>query len=238
MIDIALISGKIGWWLVYRWLRRILFSLIMFSIVWVLVLRFVPIWFTPLMLIRYWKADVSIKHHWRSMEKLPPAAALAAIAGEDQRFVTHHGFDWKEIMTVVLEKKQHRIQRGASTITQQVAKNVFLFPNRNWLRKGLEAYFTILLELLWDKKRIMEVYLNVAEMGNGIYGLEAAAKHYYGVPASKLSKFQAATIIASLPNPRKYPANQASGFITQRRNTILYYMQHLPPQYFVGFKPA
>jgi monofunctional biosynthetic peptidoglycan transglycosylase len=151
---------------------------------------------------------------------------LAVIASEDQNFFSHSGFDLKAIEKATkfnkqqTSKKKKRI-RGASTISQQTAKNVFLFPARNWLRKGLEVYFTILIELLWSKQRILEVYLNVIETGNGIYGVEAASNFYFHTSAKNLSRDQAAAIAAIIPNPRKWNATESSGYVAKRKKWIL-----------------
>jgi monofunctional glycosyltransferase len=153
-------------------------------------------------------------------------AALAVIASEDQKFFEHFGFDFEQIEKAMKENemkrnvKKHRV-RGASTVSMQVAKNMFLSPGKNLIRKGIEAYYTLLLELLWSKERIIEVYLNIAEMGNGIYGIEAASQVYYKKPAIKLNASEAATIIAVLPNPTKRDPRKPSGYLITRRDNIL-----------------
>ena len=156
-------------------------------------------------------------------------AALAVIASEDQKFFEHFGFDFEQIEKAMKENemkknlKKKRV-RGASTVSMQVAKNLFLFPGKNILRKGIEAYYTLMLELLWSKERIIEVYLNVAEMGNGIYGIEAASSAYYAKPSIKLNPVEAATIIAILPNPEKRDPRRPSSYLINRRDNILQQM--------------
>lgn len=159
-------------------------------------------------------------------------AALAVIASEDQKFFEHFGFDFEQIEKAMKENemkknlKKKRV-RGASTVSMQVAKNMFLFPGKNIIRKGVEAYYTLLLELLWSKERIIEVYLNVAEMGNGIYGIEAASKTYYGKPSIKLNSVEAATIIAILPNPEKRDPRKPTSYLINRRDNILQQMNSI-----------
>ena len=148
----------------------------------------------------------------------------AVVASEDGRFYEHHGFDFKEIQNAIDEGKAGKLQRGASTISQQTAKNVFLWPGHSWVRKGLEAYFTVLIELFWSKERIMEVYLNSIEMGAGIYGVEAASQHYFGCTAKKLSKPRAALIALCLPSPLKRDPAHPSSYMRRRQRTIMRYM--------------
>jgi monofunctional glycosyltransferase len=142
------------------------------------------------------------------------------VASEDNLFLQHHGFSFNDMSRAFEHNLQGKRIRGGSTISQQTAKNVFLFPNRSYIRKGLEAYFTVLIEVAWPKKRIMEMYLNVIETGDGIYGVEAASQEYFGVHASQLSRSQAATIAACLPNPRRFNAGHPSGYIQRRSSTI------------------
>jgi monofunctional biosynthetic peptidoglycan transglycosylase len=161
------------------------------------------------------------QYTWVDYKAISPHLTRAVVASEDNRFFQHHGFDWTEIQHAIKENKQRKRPRGASTITQQVSKNVFLWPDNSWLRKGLEVYYTILIEWLWPKERIMEVYLNVAEMGKGIYGAEAAAQHYFKKEASRLTAREAALIAACLPNPiRRNPA-KPSGYVQTRISQIL-----------------
>ena len=167
-----------------------------------------------------------LEKNWLDYDELSTNLKLAAIAGEDARFMTHWGFDLKGIQNAIKKNAQGKTLRGGSTISQQVAKNVFLWPGRSWLRKGFETYFTILIETLWSKKRILEVYLNVIEMGQGVYGADAAATYYFNKAGSKLSRKQAALIIAILPNPRQWDARHPSAYVNRRANAIAKYMHH------------
>lgn len=191
----------------------------------VLVYRFVPVPLTPLMLIRSAEqkmADkpVVMEHDWVPMEEISPNLVTAVIASEDQNFTRHSGFDITAIEQAAKEYAEGRRKRGGSTISQQTAKNVFLWPQSSWLRKGFEAYFTFLIELFWSKERIMEVYLNSIEMGNGIYGAEAVAKSHFNTTAAKLTKRQSALIAATLPNPLKFSSKNPSRYVSRRVQQI------------------
>jgi monofunctional glycosyltransferase len=192
------------------------------SLLLVILFRFVPVYVTPLMLLRGAEQltegkKLQMHHQWVAIEAISKNLLLAVICSEDQHFVKHFGFDFRAIENSLADAEQGRTRlRGASTISQQTAKNVFLYPSRSWVRKGLEAYFTVLIEFCWSKKRILEVYLNSIEMGNGIYGAEAASRHYFKTGALNLSRGQAAAIAAILPNPRKYSANLPNPY-TRRR---------------------
>ncbi|MDD3692024.1 MAG: monofunctional biosynthetic peptidoglycan transglycosylase [Bacteroidales bacterium] len=175
---------------------------------------------TPLMLIRAIKDGESIRKDWVPIEDISYYMISAAIASEDNNFLGHRGFDFGAIQKAVDLNKKGKRKRGASTISQQTAKNVFLWPGRSWIRKGLEVYFTFLIETFWPKDRIMEVYLNVIEMGPGIYGSEAAAQHYFHIPATKLTKRQASLITACYPNPRKRNPAKPTSYINQRAYQI------------------
>ncbi|HET8809785.1 MAG TPA: monofunctional biosynthetic peptidoglycan transglycosylase, partial [Flavobacteriaceae bacterium] len=166
------------------------------------------------------------KHDWVSMEKISPYLQLAVIVSEDQRFETHNGFDVEAIQKVLKNHDEGERMRGASSISQQTAKNVFLWPGRSWVRKGFEAYFTVLIELLWSKERILEVYLNSVEMGNGVYGAQAAAEYWFQKSANDLSRSEAAALAAILPNPRDYRANPPSNYIQSRVNWIVQQMRY------------
>ena len=194
------------------------------SISWIVVLKWIPVYVTPLMITRSIqhinKEDFKTVKRWRSLEKISDNMAMAVMASEDTRFLEHNGFDWEEIDNAIEASKRGRRLRGASTISQQTAKNVFLFPSRSWVRKGFEAYFTLGIELIWGKKRIMEVYLNVAEMGRGIYGAEAAARELFGKTADKLTHRECALIAAALPNPLKRKADRPSGYHNSRASAI------------------
>lgn len=210
-----------------RFIAKSILWFIIISVGFVLLFKWVPVPITPLMMIRYFE-DASLKtlkHDWESIENISKTLQLAVICSEDQHFLNHNGFDLKAIEKAYENNKKGKRIKGASTISQQTAKNVFLWPQRSWLRKGLETYFTFLIELFWSKERIMEVYLNSIEMGNGIYGAEAAAQYWFKKPASKLSKDEASAIAAILPNPRQYNANPASNYIASRKVWIIKQMR-------------
>lgn len=199
----------------------------------VVLFRFVPVFCTPLMFIRsyeQYQAGESIrwKHHWVSIDKISPSMPVAVMASEDQYFLKHHGFDFKAIEQAALKNAERSRKLGASTITQQTAKNVFLWPGRTWVRKGLEAYFTVLIELIWSKQRIMEVYLNSIEMGDGIYGVEAVAQEHFNCHAIDLSRSNCALIAATLPNPRKYSSKYPSNYMVKRKYKIMKEMKNIP----------
>ena len=214
-------------------LRNLILLFIIISIGWVLIDWFTPIYVTPLMIIR---SVESIAHgempknskHWVSIDEISPNMVQAVVASEDNLFLTHHGFSIDDMTKAFEHNLNGKRIRGGSTISQQTAKNVFLFPQRSYIRKGLEAYYTVLIELIWSKKRIMEAYLNVIEMGDGVYGVEAAAQEHFGVHASELTKSQAALIAACLPNPRKFNAGHPSGYIQGRKSQIVSLMGKLP----------
>lgn len=198
----------------------------------VVTLRFMPVYFTPLMFIRVGQQitsgeSIKLKHHWVSIDEMSEDMPLAVMSSEDQRFLTHHGFDFDAIQQAAKENREGKRKRGASTISQQTAKNVFLWPGRTWLRKGLETYFTFLIEALWSKQRIMEVYLNSIEMGNGIYGAEAVAQEHFGCKASQLTRKQCALIAATLPNPRKFNSAAPSPYMKKRQRRIVKEMNYM-----------
>ncbi|GGW90835.1 monofunctional biosynthetic peptidoglycan transglycosylase [Salegentibacter mishustinae] len=179
------------------------------------------------MAIRYFEnPEEEIRHSWVPRQDISRHLQLSVIASEDQNFVKHNGFDFEAIEKAIEDNQKGKRVRGASTISQQTAKNVFLWPGRNWFRKGLEVYFTFLIETFWSKERILEVYLNSIEMGRGVYGAEAAAQHWFNKSAANLSIYEAAAIAAVLPNPREYRANPASNYINQRKNWIVRQMQN------------
>jgi monofunctional biosynthetic peptidoglycan transglycosylase len=220
-----------------RFLRFIKYFLIFFfgtSIFFVVLYRFINPPLTPLMLIRtaeqaFGDEPLKLKKDWKSLDEISPNLQLAVVASEDNRFLEHSGFDLKAIKKAqeYNEQKKGKKVRGASTISQQTAKNVFLWPDRTWIRKGLEVYFTFLIETVWGKKRIMEVYLNVIEMGDGIYGAEAAAQRYFHKPAVLLTRDQAALIAAVLPNPRKWDPSRPSSYLLNRKQWILWNMANI-----------
>ena len=197
---------------VLKWIRNIILILIGLSLFFTLLYKFVPVYYTPLMFIRYFEnvkagKEARIERNWKRLDEISPNLWLAVVASEDNNFLKHHGFDMDAIKKAQKHNQTHARKRGASTISQQVAKNVFLWPSRTWVRKGLETYFTFLIETFWSKKRILEVYLNVIEIGPGIYGAEAASQIYFHKPASKLTRGEAALIAAVLPAPlRRNPA--------------------------------
>ncbi len=219
---------------VLRWLGRVVLGLLLASIAAVAVLRFVDPPLTPLMVIRAVQGAldgrwVGIRQRWVPLEEVSPALLRAVLAAEDARFFEHHGFDFEEIERARAYNERHggRRMRGASTISMQTARNVFLWQDRTWLRKGLEAYFTVLLELLWSKRRILEVYVNVAEWGDGVYGVEAASRAAFGVPAVKLSARQAALLAAVLPSPRRWSAARPSSYVRERAARIAARARHV-----------
>lgn len=193
----------------------------------VVVLRFMPIYLTPLMVIRCGQQlsegkELKLSHHWVPLNKISPSLPVAVMASEDANFLKHHGFDYKAIEHAVERNRKHPEKRklGASTISQQTAKNVFLWPGRSWVRKGFEVYFTALIELLWSKQRIMEVYLNSIEMGEGIYGADAVAMEHFHTDALNLNRSQCALIAATLPNPRKFSSLHPSAYMLKRQARI------------------
>jgi monofunctional glycosyltransferase len=201
---------------------------VILSLVLVVLYRHIPPPVTPLMVLRLTEG-YGLHKDWRPLDEISPTLIRAVIASEDQRFCRHHGFDWKAI-----ENAWEQYQSGdgellgASTISMQTAKNVFLWPARDWLRKGLEAYFTALIELAWSKRRIIEVYLNIAEWGPGIYGAEAAAQHYFGKPASRLGTSEAARLAAVLPAPLDRSASHPDPEVRDRAAFILRQLPNLP----------
>lgn len=216
---------------IFIFMLKLLMWFFALSILWVLVYRFVPVPYTSLMAIRTIEGDAnfSLKHKWVPIEEISPHLQLAVIASEDQHFLKHNGFDKKAIEKALEHNKKGKRKRGASTISQQTAKNVFLWPARSWFRKGLEAYFTFLIETLWSKERILEVYLNSIEMGNGVFGAEAASMYWFKKPAKSLTRENAAAIAAILPNPRVYRANPPTKYISSRISFITRQMRNLGP---------
>ncbi|MBL0080354.1 MAG: monofunctional biosynthetic peptidoglycan transglycosylase [Bacteroidetes bacterium] len=197
-----------------RFFLKFVFYCFVGSILWVLLYAIIPVPITPLMIFRLVEnisegKELILYKDWISYNNISPNLPIAVVAAEDQKFVDHKGFDFESMKKAFMgNQKGHKI-KGGSTISQQVAKNAFLWPSRTYLRKGLEAYFTVLIEIFWSKKRIMTVYLNIIEMGNGVYGAEAASMYYWKKNAIDLSKEQAAGIAAILPNPRKWSPNTA-----------------------------
>ena len=217
---------------VTRFLFQALLWFLGLSIFFVVLYKFVPIPFTPLMAIRVVENKLAGKenyfdHDWEPIENISPNLQKAVIASEDGTFLVHDGFDFTAMQKAYKNNERGRRIKGGSTISQQTAKNVFLWQGRSYLRKGLEAYFTVLIELIWGKERILEVYLNSIEMGNGIYGAQAATQHWYRKDANSLTKMQAAGIAAILPNPRKFAATSSSSYINNRKAKIVRIMRHI-----------
>jgi monofunctional biosynthetic peptidoglycan transglycosylase len=215
-------------------LTRFLFKALLWffglSLFFVVLFKFVPVPFTPLMVIRAIEnkaagKEVFFSHDWEPIENISMNLQKAVIASEDGTFLKHNGFDFVAMQKAYKSNERGRRIKGGSTISQQTAKNVFLWQGRSYLRKGLEAYFTVLIEIIWGKQRIMEVYLNSIEMGNGVYGAQAAAEHWYRKDASSLTPMQAAGIAAILPNPRKYSATSSSSYINRRKAKIVRVMR-------------
>ncbi|HEX9959228.1 MAG TPA: monofunctional biosynthetic peptidoglycan transglycosylase [Fibrella sp.] len=222
----------------YLLIVRTVLILFLGSIAWVVMLKYVPVWFTPLTISRKWDTigtnkSSKIYKTWRPYEEISKEAALAVIASEDQRFPYHWGFDFDEIQDAIKENLTRKRARGASTISQQVAKNVFLWTGRSYIRKALEVYFTVMIELIWGKKRILEVYLNVAETGPMTFGVEAAAKRFYGHSAYKLNRDEAARIAAVLPNPNQFSIRRPSNYIQLRTRQIARQMRALGGQRYI-----
>lgn len=167
-----------------------------------------------------------MSHDWVAFEEITPKLQLAVVCSEDQNYLKHFGFDWGAIQKAMKENEQGKHMRGASTITQQTAKNVFLWPGRSYVRKAFEVWFTLLIEIFWSKERIMEVYLNSIEMGDGVYGAEAASQHWFKKKANKLTKDEAAAIAAILPSPLRYKANPATNYISKRKEWIKQQMNY------------
>ncbi len=220
--------------LIKKTLKWIVVAFFASTILSVVVYRFLPVWVTPLMVIRCCQQvsegrDLKLSHDWEPLENISPSLPVAVIASEDARFMEHHGFDYEAIEHAAKRNREHPEKRklGASTISQQTAKNVFLWPGRSWTRKGFEVYFTTLIELLWSKQRIMEVYLNSIEMGEGIYGAQAVAEEHFGKDAKDLSRAQCALIAATLPNPRKFSSKSPSSYMLKRQARILKEMHYV-----------
>ena len=209
---------------------RIATFFVIFSILLVLVFRWLPVSYTPLMFLRCIQntgnGNVRIEHQWINGSEIPNHLQLAVVCCEDQRFLTHHGFDFEAIQKAMDEAEDGERNRGASTISQQTAKNVFLWPSSTFIRKGFEAWFTVLIETFWSKKHILEVYLNSIEFGDGIYGCEAAALHFFHKHASELSVTESARLAVVLPNPIKFNGGKPSAYLIKRQNWALGQMRN------------
>lgn len=232
--------------------RRLLRSLAILLLAWValswlmiLVLRFVPPWTSAVMLERqvgtwtHGQRDFHLRQHWVSWEKISASVPLAMVAAEDQKFPYHHGFDFDSIQNALDAADDGKRLRGASTISQQTAKNLFLWNGRSFVRKGLEAYFTVLIELTWPKQRILEVYMNIAEFGDGVYGVGAASEAYFHTTPDRLSAAQAARLAAVLPSPRRLHVDRPSAYVLRRAHWIQQQMNQLGgPTYIEDAKPS
>lgn len=211
---------------IWRVIRRVFIILFISQLLYIVLLKWVnpPITLTEIASLLH---GDGLKRSYVSTKDISPNARLAVISTEDQLFPDHDGFDFKNIQKALKHNQHSKSLHGASTISQQVAKNVFLWQGRSWFRKGLEVYFTFMIEMTWGKKRILEMYLNVAEMGKGIYGIEAASRYYYHIPARNLSRLQAARIAACLPNPKVYTVKPLSNYVANRSAWALGQMDHL-----------
>ena len=220
--------------LIKKTLKWIVVAFFASTILSVVALRFLPVVVTPLMLIRCYEQvkageELKLSHDWEPLSNISKDLPIAVMASEDAKFLDHHGFDYQAIEHAAKRNREHPEKRklGASTISQQTAKNVFLWPGRSWVRKGFEVYFTALIELMWPKERIMEVYLNSIEMGNGIYGAQAVAEEHFNTDAKSLTKAQCALIAATLPNPRKFSSKNPSAYMLKRQKRILREMKYV-----------
>jgi monofunctional biosynthetic peptidoglycan transglycosylase len=214
----------------FKIILKIVIGFLILSIVTTIIYRFAPVPVTPFMIIRCveQKSDgkpMRLSKDWKPLEEISPQLQLAVVCSEDQNFLLHYGFDFKALKKAMLNNEKSKKIRGGSTISQQTAKNVFLWNGRNYIRKGFEAYFTLLIETAWSKERIMEVYLNVIEFGDGIYGAEAASQHYFKKSAVKISREEAAILASLLPNPRVYGRNVNGNYIQSRKLWVLQQMR-------------
>lgn len=221
---------------ILRFFWKITMWFIVVSVLSVVLFRFIPVPFTPLMITRALEQKSDGKamyssHDWVPLDEISPNLQKAVIASEDATFFVHHGFDFNAMFKAYKNNSKGKRIKGGSTISQQTAKNVFLWQGRSYVRKAFEAYFTVLIELLWSKERIMEVYLNSIEMGDGVYGAQAAAQHWYKKDAVNLTKYQAAGIAAILPNPFKFKASGSSGYTERRKSRIIRHMRYVKLDY-------
>lgn len=214
---------------IWRFFKKIFIILLIAQFVYIIALKWIDPPITATQFVSLIKGN-GLRRDYVSRNEISSNAKLAVIASEDQLFPDHNGFDWKSIQKAMEynQRKPGRI-RGASTISQQTAKNVFLWQGRSWVRKGLETYFTFMIEKIWGKKRILEVYLNVAEMGKGIFGIERAAQTYFNKPAKNLSAYESAAIAAALPNPLKYTVKPMSSYVSGRSRQIMQQMNFIRP---------
>lgn len=230
IVPLTLPRRQFNWQQWPRYLATGLLWAVLVSLVSVALLRFIdpPMWSWRIQRALFPPAPIAqVEHQWVSLEEISPHLQLAVIAAEDQHFAEHNGFDMKAIEAALKHNEKGRTVRGGSTLSQQAAKNLFMWSERSFLRKGLEAWFTLLMELGWDKSRILEVYLNIVEFGPGIYGAEAAAQHYFHKPAAKLSSYEASLLAAALPNPWRYKVNPPSPYVAKRSAWIRRQMNQL-----------
>jgi monofunctional biosynthetic peptidoglycan transglycosylase len=218
--------------IIFRWIKRLVILFFALSLIGVLLFRFIPVPFTPFMVVKTIEQVSDGKgfrwhKEWVPLSQISKHVPKAMLAAEDQNFINHNGFDFEAIKKAYKNNEKGRRIKGASTISQQTAKNVFLWPGRTWIRKGLEAWFTMLIELFWSKERIMEVYVNVIEMGQGVYGIEAAAKEYYNKSSADLSKGEAAMIASILPNPVLYSPLHPDPKIYRKQKRVLLNMSKI-----------
>lgn len=218
---------------VFKYITYCLLTFLVSTVLTVAAYRWLPVPITPLMVIRCVQnihngETAAIHHKWVPLKQISPYLPVAVMASEDQNFMHHHGFDFNAIQDAAIERLEGKRSRGGSTISQQTAKNVFLWPQSSWLRKGFEVYFTVLIELMWPKERIMEVYLNSIEMGPNIYGAEAVAQRHFGCSARKLRRSDCALIAATLPNPLRFSSLAPSGYMRKRQKKIEQEMRHIP----------
>lgn len=216
-----------------NWTLKVLTLTWQYSFMLIILYRVMPIPMTPLPIVRVFQQiggsdEVRLNKSWRNIDYIGNNMVKAAVVSEDLKFFEHHGFDFEQIYKAIKSRMNGgRKLRGASTISQQTAKNLFFTPSRSWIRKGLEFYVTVCIEVLWTKRRILEVYLNIIEMGNGIYGAEAAAQSYFNKSTDKLTKQEAAAIVACFPNPRRWTANKPSRYIQRKQMIIVRYMNYV-----------
>lgn len=216
-----------------RWIGLIFGGLFLLSILSVISLRWINPPLSSFMVQRqieaWWndEENFELQYEWTNWDNISGYAKVAAITSEDQRFADHWGIDMEQVQKAIEERKRGEDLRGASTITQQTAKNLYLWPAQSYFRKGIEAYFAVLLELFWSKKRILEMYLNIAEFGDGIYGVKAASSRFFNTSPANLSMSQSALLVTALPNPKRYNLANPSGYMIERRNWNLQYMMYL-----------
>lgn len=215
------------------WLLKLFLLTWQYSFMLIILYRVIPVPITPLHIVRLFEQisgsdEIRLNKSWRGIDYIGSNMIKATIVGEDLQFFDHYGFDFEQIYKAIENNiNGGKKLRGASTISQQTAKNLFFTPSRSWIRKGLEFYITLSIEVLWSKRRILEVYLNIIEMGKGIYGTEAAAQFYYNKSAEELTKAEAASIVACFPNPRRWTANKPSKYIARKQSVIVRYMKYV-----------